>query len=59
MNDFNILMKAEHPNIVKMYDIFQDTKNFYVVQELLKGADLYSTLAHQSFEEHEAAQIIR
>ena len=24
VNDFNILMKADHPNIVKMYDIFQD-----------------------------------
>ena len=22
VNDFNIVMKADHPNIVKMYDIF-------------------------------------
>ena len=33
IDDFKVLMDAHHPNIVKMYDIFQDRKRFYIVQE--------------------------
>ena len=55
VNEFQILMKSKHPHIVRMFDIFQDRQNFYVVQELLKGGDLYGTLAHRSFTEDEAA----
>lgn len=52
-------MEANHPNIVRMYDIFQDRQNFYIVQEHLKGADLYVSLAHRSFTEDEAAKVIK
>ena len=41
VNEFKVLMDARHPNIIRMYDIFQDRQNFFVVQELLRGEDLY------------------
>lgn len=43
-----------HPNIVRMYDIFQDRQNFFIVQEMLEGEDLYTTLGHRTFTEDEA-----
>jgi len=59
VNEFKVLMDARHPNIIRMYDIFQDRQNFFVVQELLKGEDLYETLGHRTFSEDEAIQIVR
>lgn len=31
IDDFRVLMDAQHPNIARMYDIFQDRKRFYIV----------------------------
>lgn len=39
-SELNILMRANHPNIVRMFDITQDSENFYIVQEMMKGGDL-------------------
>lgn len=31
VNEFKVLMDSKHPHIVRMFDIFQDSMNFYVV----------------------------
>ena len=59
INEFKVLMNANHPNIIRMYDIFQDRLNFFVVQEHLQGEDLYSALYHITFTEEQAIQIIK
>ena len=51
VNQFRILMDARHPNIIRMFDIFQDIHNFFVVQEHLLGEYLYSALYRISFTE--------
>ena len=59
-NEFTILMRAHHPNIVKMYDIFQDEKCFYVVQEMMNGGDLYKAMTRgRHFKEAEAKAIVK
>lgn len=32
-NEIQILRKLDHPNIVKLYEVFEDDKNLYLVQE--------------------------
>jgi serine/threonine protein kinase len=32
----------DHPNIIKLYDIYDDESNFYVVTELCEGGNLLS-----------------
>ena len=32
-NEINILMKLDHPNIIKIYETFEDAKNYYVITE--------------------------
>lgn len=59
VNEFRVLMDARHPNIIRMFDIFQDRQNFFVVQEHLVGEDLYSALYRISFTEEQAIQIIK
>ena len=31
VNEFKVLMNTNHPNIIRMYDIFQDRQNFFIV----------------------------
>lgn len=35
----------DHPNIVKIYELFQDAKHFYIIYEYLNGGELYSLIA--------------
>lgn len=35
-NEIAILRKLDHPMIVRLYETFEDEKNFYLVQEYVK-----------------------
>lgn len=39
-NEIDILKQIDHPNIVKMHQIFEDEKYFYIVMELLSGGEV-------------------
>lgn len=32
--------KLDHPNIIKLYDIYEDKNNLFVITELCEGGDL-------------------
>lgn len=36
-----ILKELDHPNILKVYDLFQDNKNYYLITELCTGGELF------------------
>ena len=44
LNEIDILSQMDHPNIIKIYEYFEDNYNFYIVQELIEGGDLYEHL---------------
>jgi calcium-dependent protein kinase len=31
--EVNILRKLDHPNIVRLYELFEDSKNYYLITE--------------------------
>ena len=33
--EIQILRKLDHPNIIKLYEVFEDEKNLYLVQEYI------------------------
>ena len=35
INEFEILKKLDHPNIIKIYETYEDEANYYVVTEYL------------------------
>lgn len=48
-NEIDILMSCQgHPNIVKLYNIYHDQFNTYLVCELLKGGELLSRIRSPS-----------
>ena len=55
----NILKKIDHPNILKLYEIFEDSKNYYLVTEYCKGGELFDEIIKKkTFSEADAANII-
>lgn len=53
----------DHPNVVKLYDVFQDSHNSYMVFELLKGGELLSRIRgkrrNQTMSERDVCRIFR
>lgn len=39
------LKKVDHPNIVKLFELYTSNKYIYLVQEYLKGEQLYTRLS--------------
>jgi len=48
-------MQLDHPNIIKLYDIYEDAEDFHTVLEFCEGA----SLAKRTLNEKQAAIVIR
>jgi serine/threonine protein kinase len=59
-DEIKILKELDHPNIVKIFQYYQDEKNVYIIMEYLKGGSLYDRLKLVGrYGEREAAYIIK
>jgi len=45
-NEINILKTMDHPNIVKLHEVFSHKKQIYLILELCDGGDLYTRLPY-------------
>ncbi|CAD8110074.1 unnamed protein product [Paramecium sonneborni] len=60
MNEVQILQKLDHPNIIKIYEFYQDDRFFYIVTELCTGGELFEKIRYEgSFSEKKAAEILK
>ena len=60
MDEINILKQMDHPNIVKLYEFYQDKENFYIITELLSGGALIDELKKgHYFTEEETAKVMK
>ena len=57
-NEMNILRNLDHPNIVKIYEYFEDEKRFYIVMELCKGGELFKMIIDNKISEEDSAKIM-
>jgi len=39
-NEIDILKQVDHPNIVRLHDIYEDEKYFFLVMELMEGGEV-------------------
>jgi calcium-dependent protein kinase len=58
--EVDILAKLSHPNIMQVYEFYDDTTNFYIVSEFCAGGELFDCITEQGiFSEKEAAHILK
>jgi calcium/calmodulin-dependent protein kinase I len=59
LNEIDILKQVDHPNIVKLIDVYEDSQTFSLVLELMTGGELFETILEKSsFSEQEAKELI-
>jgi calcium-dependent protein kinase len=57
--EVEILKRLAHPNIIEVYDFYQDSRNVFIVSEFCAGSELYEViLKRKSFDEKDAAKIM-
>jgi len=60
LHETSVLKSIDHPNIIKIYEYFENSGSFYVVMDLCKGGELfYEITRRQEFTEKEASLLIR
>ncbi len=58
--EIKILQMLDHPNILKLYEYFEDEKNVYLVTEICKGGELFDRIIeNEFFSEPVAARIFK
>ena len=60
LNEINILSKLTHPNIMQIYEVFNDNTNIYIVSEYCKGGELFDMISQKgNFSEKDACIIMK
>ena len=58
--EIDILKNLDHPNILRLYEVFEDKKYIYLVTELCYGGELFDEiLKRKTFTEKDAAVVIK
>ena len=62
--EINLLRATDHPNIIKLYDIYEDNKYMYLIMEECNGGEFFDSLAKRAKEkkmytEKECARIFK
>lgn len=57
--EVQIMKKLDHPNILKLYEVYEDDKQFFLVMELVKGKELFDKIVERGmYSERDASNII-
>ncbi len=58
--EVEILKKLIHPNIMQIFEFYEDKKNFYIITEICEGGELFDQIVRKgSFNEDEAANVVK
>ena len=64
MKEVNLMIKLDHPNIIKLYEYYEDEKNIYLIMELCTGGELFDKIIKNTengkpFTEKQVAHIFK
>ena len=59
-NELTILENTSHPNVMRIYELLNDDKFFFVVSEYIKHGELYEFIVKRGgITEEEVIKIVR
>ena len=59
-DEITVLKELEHPNIIRLYSVFNEPEYYYLVTELMNGGELFDRIASKvSYNEDEARNVTR
>jgi calcium/calmodulin-dependent protein kinase I len=59
-NEIAVLKRADHPNIVKMCEMFEDKNYLYLVMDLVTGGELFDRIVERgSYTEKDASECVK
>ena len=60
LSEISILKSLDHPNIIRIYEYFEDSRRLYIVMEYCSGGELFEEIVKRKFfNEIHAAQIMQ
>ncbi len=58
--ELEILRKISHPNITNIFEIYEDSRKYYIMMEFLQGGELFEAITSSgSFSELSAAKVMK
>jgi calcium-dependent protein kinase len=64
MREVNLMIQLDHPNIIKLYEVYETDKSIYLIMELCTGGELFDRIVENTengvqFTEKQAADIFK
>lgn len=60
INEVNALKKLDHPNVIRLYEVYETDTDVILVQELCKGGELMKRFeSYETINEHKVANIFK
>jgi len=60
LREVQIMKKVDHPNVLKLYEVFEDDESFFLVMELVNGKELFDKIVERGqYSEADASHIVR
>ena len=64
MREVNLMIKLDHPNIIKLYEVYENDKYIYLIMELCTGGELFDRIVDNTekgvqFTEKQAANLFK
>lgn len=58
--EFQLLRNIDHPHIIRIYEVYTDPKNYYLISEFCEGGDIFSMIQKaDNFNEKIASRIMK
>jgi serine/threonine protein kinase len=57
--EVDILHSCDHPNVVRLHEVYETDEHYYIIMELIKGGELFDKIVQlQSYSERDASRLI-
>ena len=56
--EIKIIKLLNHPNIIKIYQIIEDSKNYYIIMEYAKGGELFDYIVRKKYLSEKESSIL-